>query len=164
MKVLKTAENDQPPLLSTDKTDYVNNEVKLITEHMPLTKERNDVDVIKERIQDRLLELGTAVQSCSDEDTLLQLDKILLAAKSLLVAMQQYKSSNLSLQTKQNVPANKKIDPQRRFLSTKKKRESVQLKADLQSQQQYQLLEPNNCFLLRKKLLLDFPFITHLMS
>ena len=65
VKVLKTAENDQPPLLSTDKTDYVNNEVKLITEHMPLTKERNDVDVIKERIEDRLLQLGTAVQSCS---------------------------------------------------------------------------------------------------
>lgn len=122
LKVIKTTENEQPPLLNTDKTDYVNNELKLICEHMPLTEERSDVNVIKERIQAHLLELGTAVQSCIDKEALLQLDKKLLtAAKSLLVAMQQYQKP-MSLQPKQNIPANKNIDPQRRFFSTKKKR------------------------------------------
>ena len=107
--------------ISDDKMAYVNDELKVLSNYMPQTLERNDITSVRERVQEKLLALGTVVQGCHCKDSLLQLDKQLLAAKSLLDSTQKRKPLSL-LMPKGNMPANKKIEPQLRFFSTKKKR------------------------------------------
>ena len=66
-----------------------------------------------------------SVQFSNDLTALKQLDKSLIAAENLFISLNQNKSLT-HLETVTNAPANKKIDVQKKFYSTTKKRKRKQ--------------------------------------
>lgn len=112
---------DRPLTVDDEKKEYVKNEILALTRKMPKQQERNDVDQIKQRLQEHFLQFGTDVKTgCYSKDSLLLFEKQILAVKSLLDATKN--KNTLRTLPVANIPANKKIEPQLRFFSTKKKR------------------------------------------
>ena len=88
-------------------------------------KDPIDVDGVKGRIQQKLLRIMSSVQLSNDITSLKQLDKSLNAAENLFISLNKSKSLT-HLHTVTNAPANKKIDVQKKFYSTTKKRKRKQ--------------------------------------
>ena len=97
----------------TNEIDNINNNVK---SEGPI-----DVDGVKGRIQQKLLQIMSGVQLSNDITSLKQLDKSLNAAENLSISLNKSKSLTY-LHTVTNAPANKKFDVQKKFYSTTKKR------------------------------------------
>ncbi len=88
---------------------------------MPKQQERNDVGQVRQRLQEHFLQFHTNVKTgCHSKDSLLLFEKQILAANNLLDAINNKKP--LCTLPVVNIPGNKKIEPQLRFFSTKKKR------------------------------------------
>ena len=115
---------DIPLTFVADRKEYVKEEVKVLASNMPKQRERNDVSQVTQRLQEHFLQFGTDVKTgCHSKDSLLLFEKQILAAKSLLDAASNKKP--LRTLPVENIPGNKKIEPQLRFFSTKKKRKHI---------------------------------------
>ena len=104
-----------------DRKAYIKEEVKVLANNMPKQRERNEVGQVIKRLQGHFQQIDTDINSgCHSKDSLLHFKKQILAAKSLLDAT----SNKTPLRTLPvaNIPGNKRIEPQARFFSTKKKR------------------------------------------
>ena len=101
-------------------TEQLTNEIDNINDHVK-SEGPIDVDGVKGRIQQKLLRIMSSVQLSNDITSLKQLDKSLNAAENLYISLNKSKSLT-HLHTVTNAPANKKIDVQKKFYSTTKKR------------------------------------------
>lgn len=105
--------------------EYADNEVRLVASHLHKKDQvdtNNDTTTLKQAIKGKLLLLQECLnEECNDKEALQQLDKQLNAAHHLYLSMRKRKPL-LQLKVTKNTPANKNIEVQRRFKSTKKKR------------------------------------------
>ena len=104
-----------------DRKAYIKEVVKVLANNMPKQRERNEVSQVIQRLQGHFQQIDTDINSgCHSKDSLLQFEKQILAAKSLLDATNN--KTPLHTLPVANIPGNKRIEPQPRFFSTKKKR------------------------------------------
>ena len=100
--------------------DFVNNEVQLVSSHLQQHKAQNDIASLRQAIKGKLLTLGEQLDSCHDKVALQQLDKQINAAQHLFSSLQK-RTSLHKMKPTTIAPANKNIERQKRFHSTKKK-------------------------------------------
>ena len=77
----------------------------------------------KRSLKAKLLRIIDDVEVCEDKDTLQQLEKSVNSSYSLFTSMVQHKHTTSTLSAalpKGSAPANKKIEVQKRFYSTKR--------------------------------------------
>ena len=101
--------------------NFVNNEVQLVSSHLQQHKAQNDIASIRQAIKGKLLMLGEQLDSCHDKEALQQLDKQINAAQHLCSSLQK-RTSIHKMKPTTSAPANKNIERQKRFWSTKKRR------------------------------------------
>ena len=100
--------------------DYSNEVKELVSEIKSSTMPCNVGDV-KARVKGKMLQLLTEVEHCTHKEALLELDRGLSAKQFLFDSMMKQPTA-ATLVLKENGPANKNLDRQRRFFSTKRKR------------------------------------------
>ena len=83
-------------------------------------KAPNDVASLKQDIKRKLLALAEQVESCINKEALQQLDKQINAAQNLFSSLQKHTCHHYKMQPISNTPANKNIEKQEGFRSTKK--------------------------------------------
>ena len=103
-------------------TEQLRNEIDNINVHIK-SEGPIDVEGVKGRILQKLLRIMNGVQLSNDIMSLKQLDKSLNAAENLFISLNKSKSLT-HLHTVTNAPANKKIDVQKKFYSTIKKKKA----------------------------------------
>ena len=84
-----------------------------------------DVKAMQQRLRDKLLILSEAMTNCNDKNALQQLEVQINSAKHLFTSLQN-RTPLRQLQVSKQYPANKRIETQHRFYSTKKKRKNTQ--------------------------------------
>ena len=104
--------------------DFVNNEVQLVSSHLQQHKPQNDIVSFRQAIKGKPLRLGEQLDSCHDKEALQQLDKQINAAQHLFSSLQK-RTSLHKMKPTTIEPANKNIERQRRFHSTKKKKKTT---------------------------------------
>lgn len=114
---LYTSENQGHDL---HESDYASEVKELVSEIKCCSTAQCDVAALQVKIKGKLLQLLNEVEHCTNKEALLELDKGLSAKHFLFESMQ--KSTPANLIVKQNGPANKNMDRQRQFFSTKRKR------------------------------------------
>ena len=107
--------------LDDKRSKYVDQELHVLAEHAIKTDSLSDIATHRENVKGKLLALLSQVESCQHKQPLQQLEKQLNAAQSLFSSLQNRKPLK-EIQPKSRAPANKHIQPQLRFYSTKKKR------------------------------------------
>ena len=84
-----------------------------------------DVECIRARVKGRMTDMLAAVEKSANPANMLQLEKTLNSAYSLFLATEEDGSLPQSLSPTNNAPANKNMETQPRFVSTKRKRDRV---------------------------------------
>lgn len=107
--------------LDDKRSKYVDQELHVLAEHAIKNDNLSDIATHRENVKGKLLALLSQVESCQHKQPLQQLEKQLNAAQSLFSSLQNRKPLK-EIQLKSRAPANKHIQPQLRFYSTKKKR------------------------------------------
>ena len=119
----QTEEPGEPAFPQYIDPDYKEKEVKLVASGLQQKDKIQDNlnETLKEATKRQLLVMLDQLNDCDNNEVLQVLSKKLTAAKHLFISMKEQKSlSPLKLIT--SSPANKSIDKQNRFKSTKKKR------------------------------------------
>lgn len=116
----KLAENNAEMEDINGSQDFVNNELKLLSSHIHAqNKAPNDIASPKQSIRGKLFKLAEQIESCTNKEALQQLDKHINSAKSMFSSLQIH-VCHQKMQPITNTPANKKIENQKGFRSTKK--------------------------------------------
>ncbi len=97
--------------------DFATSELQLLSSHLQV----QNIASIKQHIRGKLLVLAERIESCTNKEALQQLDKQGNAAQNLFSSMQKHTCSQ-KMQPIMNTPANKHIEQQKRFRSTKKRK------------------------------------------
>ena len=116
-----SCEMEPTDTLDDKRSKYVDLELHVLAEHASKTDSLSDIATHRENVKGKLLALLSQVQCCQHKQPLQQLEKQLNAAQSLFTSLQNRKPLK-EIQPKSRAPANKNIQPQLRFYSTKKKR------------------------------------------
>lgn len=90
-------------------------------------KKTNDVGISKKRIKGQLLQLMEGVDGCFSQSALKQLEKQLTAATNLFISLKKEQGVIPLTKENVNVPANKNMEVQRRFYTTKKKHKKTKI-------------------------------------
>lgn len=104
--------------------NYNNEEIQLLTgfAQMPNVV---DVESIRARVKSRIADMLAAVEKSGNPANMLQLEKALNSSYTLFLATEEDDSSPQSLSPTNNAPANKNMETQPRFVSTKRKHDKV---------------------------------------
>lgn len=91
---------------------------------------RVNLETTKKRIKNTLLQLMENSNSCNSPSALKQLDKQLSAAKNLFTTLIKVGKQEVIPLTKENIhaPANKNMEIQRRFFTTKKRHKRTKVR------------------------------------
>ncbi|XP_028408935.1 uncharacterized protein LOC114542468 isoform X2 [Dendronephthya gigantea] len=109
-------------LNSSQSQDFVPEELGLLTSHLHMqNKVSNDIASLKQGIKRKLLTLSEQIESCTNKEALQQLDKQINAAQNVFSSLQKHPCLHHKMQPISNTPANKNIEKQKGFRSTKKK-------------------------------------------
>ena len=82
----------------------------------------DDITSLKTRVKGTILQIMEEVDQCTSSSALKQLDKQMTAAASLLASLKSDKEQEvIPLKANENAPANKNMETQPRFYSTKKR-------------------------------------------
>lgn len=109
-------------LNSSQPQGFVPHELGLLASHLHTqNKAPNDVASLKQGIKRKLLALTEQVESCINKEALQQLDKQINAAQNLFSSLQKHTFHHHKMQPISNTPANKNIEKQKGFRSTKKR-------------------------------------------
>jgi hypothetical protein len=116
---METGENPDTCEQQYMSTEQLTSEVDNINQNVK-SEEPIAAVVVKERIQQNLLQIMNSVQFSNDLTALKQLYKSLIAAENLFISLNQSKSLT-HLETVTNAPANRKIDGQKNSILLQKK-------------------------------------------
>lgn len=105
--------------------DFTSRELKVLSSHMHTqTKPPNDIELLKKQIREKLLVLSETIEPCTSLEALQQLNKQINAAQNLFSSAQRHPCHH-KLEPITNALANKKIEKQRKFRSTRKTTRAV---------------------------------------
>ncbi|XP_029196009.2 uncharacterized protein LOC114961482 [Acropora millepora] len=112
------------PYLQSAQVDKSSNEEELASLSSCMRDvSHSDATLIKERIREKIVALNTEIDTCNNEEALSTLEKQLGAAYSTFTAVKKYGRIPTDLIPTQSAsPPNKRMETQRRFHSTKRKR------------------------------------------
>ncbi len=106
--------------------EYNNAEIKLVASQLCKEKKySNNLISTRKALQEKLRLLAEELTACEDIDIIIQISKQVNASHHLYKSMQKQNSTMSPMKPVSNSPANKNIDPQRKFRSTKKKRKQT---------------------------------------
>ena len=105
----------------TERFNYVEQELSDLTEFINQSDNHCYLTTCRERVRGKLLSLLAQLETCEDKLALQELQKHLNAGQSIFTSLQKRKPLK-ELKVTSKATANKKIETQPRFYSTKKKR------------------------------------------
>ena len=118
----KLTENNDVMEVTDNSQDFISSELHILSSHIhkPNKVSSHDITSLKQQIRGKLLTLAEQIESCTNKEALQHLDKQINAAQNLFSSLQKH-TCHHKMQPISNTPANKNIEKQKGFRSTKKK-------------------------------------------